>query len=333
MLQPPDMGLWRGRVDSGEGELGRRWHQLARPVAQATETGAVIVGFACDVGVSRNQGRPGAKRAPEFIRRMLANLPVRGCTDIFDAGDVICAAEALEEAQDELAGLVARQLDAGLFPLVLGGGHEVAYGSFAGLGRHLHGQAQPASIGIINLDAHFDLRLETFASSGTPFLQIADHCAAADWPFHYCCLGISDFSNSAALFARAKALGVLWRRDEDMTLNKLDQLLVTVTAFMARVDHLYLTICLDVLPAAVAPGVSAPAARGVSLEVIEPLIDRICASGKLRLADIAELNPDKDIDQRTARVAARLAGRIIEGRTLGQGRGAQTAQQDHLREV
>ena len=333
MFQPPDMNLWSGRVDSGEGELGQRWHQVARPVAQAKGTGAVILGFACDVGVSRNQGRPGAKRGPEEIRRMLANLPVRGGRNIFDAGEVICAAGNLEEAQDELSELVARQLDDGLFPLVLGGGHEVAYGSFIGLGRHLNDKSQPPSIGIINLDAHFDLRLETFASSGTPFLQMADYCAAADWPFHYCCLGISDFSNSAALFSRAEELGVLWRRDEDMTLNKLDQLLVTVADFMARVDHLYLTICLDVLPAAVAPGVSAPAARGVSLEVIEPLIDHICTSGKLRLADIAELNPDKDIDQRTARVAARLAARIIEGRTAGQGRDGQALPQDHPGEV
>jgi formiminoglutamase len=60
------------------------------------------------------------------------------------------------------------------------------------------------------------------------------------------------------------------------------------------------------------PGVSAPAARGVSLEVIEPLVDVICASGKLALFDIAELNPSLDIDQRSARVAARLVARVAK---------------------
>ena len=60
------------------------------------------------------------------------------------------------------------------------------------------------------------------------------------------------------------------------------------------------------LPACEAPGVSAPAARGVRLELLEPLLERLKASGKLRLADLAEINPEYDIDNRTAKVAARL---------------------------
>ncbi len=44
----------------------------------------------------------------------------------------------------------------------------------------------------------------------------------------------------------------------------------------------------------------------MSLALLEPLIRRLKASGKLRLADVAELNPALDQDGRTARVAARL---------------------------
>ena len=53
-------------------------------------------------------------------------------------------------------------------------------------------------------------------------------------------------------------------------------------------------------------GVSAPAARGVDLAVIESIIEQIRLSGKLKLADLAEYNPKYDIDSRSARVAARL---------------------------
>ncbi len=42
------------------------------------------------------------------------------------------------------------------------------------------------------------------------------------------------------------------------------------------------------------------------LELLEPLLERLKASGKLRLADLAEINPEYDIDNRTAKVAARL---------------------------
>jgi formiminoglutamase len=47
--------------------------------------------------------------------------------------------------------------------------------------------------------------------------------------------------------------------------------------------------------------------------VIEPIVDRVVSSGKLRLADVAELNPSLDIDHHTARVAARLVARVADG--------------------
>ena len=180
----------------------------------------------------------------------------------------------------------------------------MAFGSWSGLNLHLGGSGK---VGIINFDAHFDLRMkQELASSGTPFFQIAEQCAAQGTPFHYACLGVAETANTQALFARAKALGVWHVLDEAMTQTELPALLAGLDTFIADCDHLYLTIDLDVLPAAVMPGVSAPAARGVELAVIEPLIAHIRASGKLRLADLAELNPMLDQDNRSARVAARL---------------------------
>ena len=70
---------------------------------------------------------------------------------------------------------------------------------------------------------------------------------------------------------------------------------------------------LDALPAHVAPGVSAPAARGLALEVAEALVDDVLASGKLALFEVAELNPRLDLDGRTARVAARLVEQVARG--------------------
>src|SRR5690606_3611586 len=101
-----------------------------------------------------------------------------------------------------------------------------------------------------------------------------------------------------------------WMLDEEMSTEHRTEIASRLDAFLQTVDHVYFTICLDVLPAWVAPGVSAPAARGVALELIEALADQVVKSGKMRLADIAELNPDFDIDHRSARVAARLVARI-----------------------
>ena len=312
---------WSGRSDTEE--LARdatRLHQVIKPYNKKSQ-GLVIIGFCSDEGVARNKGRLGAKNAPAAIRKRLANLPWNTQRAVFDWGDIHCVDNALERAQQQQATAVADVLAQQSFPFILGGGHEVALGSWLGLMQYLEAQQdgsaaskkQLPTIGIINFDAHFDLRKATNGgSSATPFYQIAKLCEAKGYPFNYCCLGVSEIVNTAALFKRADALKVSYRHDSEMQFGQLSQISTQLAEFMQRCDLLYLTIDLDVLPAWVAPGVSAPASHGVALEVLEPLIRQIKATGKLTLADIAEYNPKFDIDNRTASVAARLFYQIVK---------------------
>lgn len=302
---------WQGRVDAADGEAGLRWHQLVEPWRAGAARGVALLGLASDEGVRRNQGRAGAAEGPQALRRMLANLPVHARFALYDAGDVACETGALETAQDDFANRARELLDEGQFVLGLGGGHEIAWASYLAVVRSRAIKAANARLGILNFDAHFDLRRDARSTSGTPFLQALDHAAANGLSVEYRCLGVSEASNTRVLFDRARERGVAFRRDDELTLLALDARTAELADWLRTIDHLYLTVCLDVLPAAVAPGVSAPAARGVALEVIEPLVALAAGSGKLRLADIAELSPPLDIDQRTARVAARIAWRIV----------------------
>ncbi|MDN7132333.1 formimidoylglutamase [Halomonas sp. MC140] len=301
-----DRTLWQGRTDPEPDS--ERWHQKVQPLTEGAAPGCALLGFACDAGVARNQGRVGAAEGPAALRRALAPLAWHRQELAYDAGDVRCEGDAMEEAQQALADRLAPLLGEGHLPIVLGGGHEVAYASWLGLAQHLaaSGEASPR-VGIVNLDAHFDLRDPQYGrSSGTPFSQIADDCRERGWTFSYACLGVSRAANTRALFNRADELGVMVRDDREITASHLTDIEQDLADFISDCDHLYLTIDLDVLPAAEAPGVSAPAARGVPLSLIEPLIECIRDGGKLRLVDLAELNPGLDIDGRTARAAARL---------------------------
>ena len=299
------MDAWTGRIDPEPDTL--RWHQVIRPLDATDAPGVALLGFACDEGVRRNHGRPGAFAAPAAIRKALANLAWHREGPACDAGDVSCEDGDLDAAQARLAANLTALLDAGHLPVVLGGGHEVAWGSWQGLAAHLAARTDTPRIGIVNFDAHFDLRDPAHVhSSGTPFAQIAAACAARGWPFRYACLGVSRAANTRALFRRASGLDVLVREDRDITPTSLAQIGRELDAFIGDCDYVHLTIDLDVLPAAEAPGVSAPAARGVPLALLEPLVEHVRDSGKLRLAELAELNPAFDIDHRTARVAARL---------------------------
>lgn len=313
-VTPTDPDVWRGRFD-GPGREHRRWFQLVdRPTdtgsAESRRGGGVgLVGFASDEGVRRNQGRPGAAQGPAALRRALAPLTMHADLPIVDAGTVAVTDSDLEAAHDALGAVVARLLDDERLVVVLGGGHESAWGSY--LGRTRSARLGPARVGVLNLDAHFDLRDAPRATSGTPFLQMARADAARGAKFRYAVVGISDASNSAALFATADALGVSYRRDECCTPRHLPEMLGEVDALSAEVDLIHLSIDLDVLPAAVAPGVSAPAAYGVGLDTILPLCRHIAATGKLALIDVVELAPPYDIDGRTARTAARLIHTLV----------------------
>lgn len=312
-MNQPNNFHWQGRVDSEErAEDASRLHQVVQHHTDQSN-GIALIGFCSDEGVKRNQGRIGAADAPDLIRKALANLPWSDKRPVYDAGNVTCTDGNLEAAHINLGALISQCLGQQNFPFILGGGHEVAYGSWLGLINHLTGDNPTPRVGIINFDAHFDLRLDTNGcSSGTPFYQIYKDCQQRGIPFHYCCLGVSEIANTQALFKRANELNVSYLKDTDMPITTLDKVASQLDQFIATCDVIYLTIDLDVLPANDAPGVSAPASRGVGLEVLEPLIKQIKTSGKLQLADIAEYNPQFDIDGRTARVAARLFHQITK---------------------
>ena len=342
-----DMSRWTGRAEPFESARARYWYQIAQPYTfdsssqqnnQQNGQRIGLVGFACDQGVRRNQGRVGARAAPPLIRQAFAALPVIAelqqrfdgqlSTLLGDAGDIHChdnddfAERTLEQAQLTYADKVSHIIQQGGLPVGLGGGHAIAYGSFLGLWQALQ-QADATSnndaslrIGIINFDAHLDIRQSDVATSGTPFRQIAEHLEAQDQPFHYCCIGVSRFSNTAALFDRAEQLGVHIISDEDCANKKWKKLAAQIETFINDVDVIYLTIDMDCLPASVVPGVSAPAAYGINLAFVERAVKRIMASGKVKMADIAEINPTFDIDARSCKVAARLLATIIEQHLL-----------------
>lgn len=194
---------------------------------------------------------------------------------------------------------------------MLGGGHETAFGSHLGALR-ANGD-EPLQV--INLDAHVDLRTADRATSGTPFKQIADTLRAqgnADG-FDYTVLGISRPNNTAVLFDTAKELGVRVVLDEELLSRTPAEAAALARECAAASPHarIHLSIDLDVLPAAQAPGVSAPAGLGVPLSHIRAIAIALTATGRLALVDVVELNPAFDIDGHTARLAARLIEDIV----------------------
>lgn len=304
LYQGPQMEIWQGRKDAS---LGEYFYQSAKPLdlnLPSVEVGSkfAVLGFASDTGVRRNLGRGGAVAGSVAIKKALARLPLHRDITLYDAGTIIVEDDDLETAQIALAEAVVKLRALAVFPIVLGGGHETAWGHYQGLYQSLN-----HAVPILNFDAHFDLRelsKDNYGTSGTPFSQIATLCHHQKQRFDYSCIGIQPYGNTKTLFARAKALKVPYLLAEDIHRQGEKVVLEFVNKLLARVNELYLTICLDVLSVAYAPGVSATQPLGLEPWHILESLRRLAESGKLISLDIVEYAPNYDIDERTAKLAA-----------------------------
>lgn len=302
---------WRGRND---GVGSQRFHQCVIKVDLRlglpklfTKKSIALVGFASDEGVKRNQGRPGAVEGPASLRESLGKFPFNlgESTSLIDVGDIVCRNGDLEKAQEMLGEVVSLLIKEGIAPIVMGGGHEITWGSYKGI----TGAKPSGKLAIINFDAHYDLRPladDLRGSSGTGFSQIHQNCIKNNIPFHYLCVGVQRYGNTKALFQRAEEIGVETIFAETFLQHGHDIALKAIDNIIGNYDHIYASLCLDVLNAACAPGVSAPQPLGIMpWHLLEPL--RVLASsGRVACFDIAELSPVHDIHGMTSNLAATL---------------------------
>jgi len=280
---------------------------------QPTHNQFAILGYHCEEGVRLNQGRSGVKNGPESIRKTLGKMPNHLPQEykLIDAGDVSYEGGRLENVQDTLAKCVAQLLTKEAFPILLGGGHDIAYGHFNGIKKYLLSQNQRPSIGIINFDAHFDLCPDTNGpNSETSFYQIANE----NEPFHYLCLGIRKDANDRLLFKTASELGVTFVMQNTFRIQFAREINTWIRAFMDKVNYVYVTIDLDGFSSAYAPGVSAPSPLGFSPDVVLESLETIMNSGKLISMDIAGMNPRYDMDHLTSKLGASLIHHIIHSK-------------------
>lgn len=311
MHRAPDLSEWAGRTDIDSAGDARRLHQLVQKFEPSAPPAVVLLGFCCDQGVQRNGGREGAALAPVAIRKALGAMAWHAKnTTLLDWGDIVPDGATLEQLQTELEEATRSLIAAGHLPIVLGGGHEVAYGTGAGV---FNAASKRATVGMLNIDSHLDLREAVQRNSGTSFANLLSRCVVERRRANYLCIGAALCANTPALFARAKSYGAEWLLDEDVYRNPRGASGI-VDDFLSASDNVYLSIDMDVFPACEAPGVSAPASLGTPAQNIIPLLQVVARSERLRAVDIAELNPHFDIDGRTARLAARLIHAIIQAR-------------------
>jgi len=250
-------------------------------------------------------GRPGAREGPDAIRAQMAKLKPwmfgKGARamDVRDWGnvripmDVAGAHQATESAA--LAVLAAGQI-----PLALGGDHSLTFP----LAKAHEGRRQ--KIGVINLDAHLDVRdFSGTPNSGTSFGRLLDIGLVPGKNLVE--VGIRDFANSEAYVKKVHKAGGTILGANEWSREGLSVIEHAIEVASDGVDGVYLSVDIDVLDQAHAPGVSAPTPGGVDSRTLNAAIAHICERAKIIGADIMETAPPLDRDHMTARAAAYAA--------------------------
>jgi len=270
---------------------------------------AVIVGFPTDEGVRRNKGRPGAAEGPTAIRQALYRLtPDAEQRDAFvellqatyDLGDVAIGPD-LQADQERLGEILAPHLARGAVAIVLGGGHETAFGHFLG---HVRAKRRVA---ILNWDAHPDVRPmeNNQGHSGSPFRQAIEH--PSDLCRRYTVAGLNPPTVAKVHLDYIADHGGTAHFNTSISFSAIESI------YASHEYDTLVTFDLDAVDQAAAPGVSAPATAGLSPHIWLYAAYRAGACSTVRSIDLVELSPPLDHEGRTARLAARTVWEFLRG--------------------
>ena len=292
-----------------------------------------VIGVPMDLGQTRRgvDMGPSAIRYAELIER-LQSIGVK----IEDKGDIAVGRPAAEPQSAALKNLelvvktntlLAEKVDDmfenGYFPLVLGGDHSIALGTLAGTAKHF------SRLGVIWFDAHGDLNTEETSPSGNIHgmpLAASLGLGHADLtgihgkdpkvlPENVVIIGARSLDEGERALIRKLGIKVY-------TMHEIDRIGMarvmeeTISYLKERTDGVHLSLDMDGIDPADAPGVGTPVIGGISYREGHLAMEMLCEAGIISSAEFVEVNPILDERNKTAIAAVALIGSLFGERVL-----------------
>ena len=295
-LQGPSSELFSKSPDSKDRKMGE---VVSGEASDYDDAEIIIIGCPQDEGVRRNNGRVGAAAAPDKIRQVLYQLtsPAELTTGrVVDLGNIKIA-DTLEETHEIHSKVVAKILAANKRLIVLGGGNDISYPDCLGLSK-VH-----KNILAINIDSHFDVRENEVRNSGTPYRQLLEENIIQ--PENFFELAIQPFANSDIYWKYLKSKKVSIYTLEQLREHGIEKTLCAILD-KNKSEAIFWGFDIDSVRSADAPGVSASYSTGLTSEEILSIAAIAGRDARSKILEISEVNPTYDIDNKTARLAARI---------------------------
>lgn len=226
----------------------------------------------------------------------------------------------------KLAASVEEISSKGDFPLVLGGDHSIVLGTLAGLAASA--KKENKKIGVLYVDAHGDFNDTNTSPTG----NIHGECLAASAglglpeltnlyfegqkvdPHNICFVGCRDLDPGEKVLMKKAGVTVFTMSDVDR--QGFSEIVKKVLKFFeTHADWIHVSFDMDVLDPMYAPGTGIPLPGGLTNREALLLMEEMASIGKVKSAEIVEVNPILDVRNQTAILAVSLAARLL-GETL-----------------
>ncbi|OAT81003.1 formimidoylglutamase [Bacillus sp. MKU004] len=253
----------------------------------------------------------GASFAPDAIRRCLNSFTTYNIEEetdisgktIIDFGDIAMHPTSIEECHQRIYQSTKQivQTESAPLTIILGGDHSITTSTVKAI------KEEKGTVGIIQLDAHHDLRNteDGGPTNGTPFRRLIEegHLKGE----HLIQIGIRNYANAKAYHDYAIENGVTVYTMKDVRQGAMQELIESaLNQLDPKVDTIYLSVDMDVLDQAYAPGCPAIGPGGMDPETLSEAVQTAIRHPKVQTMDIVEIDPTLDIRDMTSRIASLL---------------------------
>jgi agmatinase len=221
-------------------------------------------------------------------------------------GDAHASHRAIRETVDNV-------LDAGAVPIVLGGDHSIAFPDIASVASRY----ERGTVAVVQFDTHADTASELNGlkwSHGTPFRHLVDEGIVAGERLIQ--VGLRGYWPGPEEFAWARSKGVRWHLMGEIIDRGIDAVIEDVLNEIAGAEHLFLSVDIDVLDPAFAPGTGTPEPGGMTSRELLRAVRRLTVERGLVGMDLVEVSPPYDHAGITAMAAHRVVCEALSGLAL-----------------
>ncbi|MBV9278481.1 MAG: agmatinase family protein [Chloroflexi bacterium] len=292
--------------------------ELIRPYAPGLEAEVALLGVPFD---TTTMVRRGSRLAPQAVRMALAGsssfepglgVDLADGPALCDVGDVDVVHTSIDVTWERTRSVVGDLVRSGLSPLVIGGDHGAVYPVVSGVAE---GLGHP--VGVIVFDSHYDVRISHHGetSSGVPFRYLLEAEPAALRGENLVEIGLVGWHNARLYRDYCLERGVTLISAREVHRGRPDEIARRALEIAgAGTDAIWVSVDIDCVDAAFAPGTNVPAIGGLtSFEMLE-MLNALGSDPRVVGMDVMEVSPPFDSAGNTAALAAALILNYLAGR-------------------